>query len=342
MRILFIGGTGIISGASTRLALERGEELWLLNRGQRAPVPGARHLVADHRDSDAVRAALGNLTFDAVVNFVAYTPDDIERDLAVFSGRTRQYVFISSASAYQKPPQDWPITESSPLVNPHWQYSRDKIAGEERLLRAFRDHAFPVTIVRPSLTYDETMVPLALNAWQRPYTIVDRMRRGKKVIVPGDGTSLWTVTHSADFAVGLLGLLGQPRAIGQAFHITRDDAATWDILFAQTAAAAGAELRAVHIASDWLVACVPDWEGTLIGDKSQSGLFDNAKIKRFVPEFQPRIPFADGVARSIAWMDADPARRAVDEALDRQLDALIDAYEAGLAAARQRIGAGTV
>lgn len=267
-----------------------------------------------------------------MVDFLAFTPDDVARALDAFTPLAGQYVFISSASAYQKPPGALPVTESAPLENRHWQYSRDKIACEARLEGA----ALPVTIVRPSLTYDQTMVPLVLNAWTHPYTVVDRMRRGKKVIVPGDGSSVWTVTHSEDFARGLAGLLGNPDAYGEDFHITSDEWLTWDRLYALTAAAAGADFRPVHIASDWLVACVPEWEGTLLGDKIHSAIFDNAKLRRLVPDFVARIPFADGIRDSVAWCDADPARREVDAELDARHDALIAQYESARDAAAAR------
>ncbi len=240
MKVLFIGGTGIISSASTRLAAHRGIELTLLRRGQRAAeVPeNVRTIMMDVADEGAVAQALGDQVFDAVVDWVAFTPAHVERDIRLFRGRTRQFIFISSASAYQKPVGHYLITESTPLVNPYWQYSRDKIACEERLMKAYREEGFPITIVRPSLTYGETQIVLAVNSWQKSYTALDRMRRGKKVIVPGDGSSLWVVTNNSDFAEGLVGLLGHQQAIGHAFHITSDEVMTWDQLYAITARAA--------------------------------------------------------------------------------------------------------
>jgi nucleoside-diphosphate-sugar epimerase len=338
MRVLFIGGTGIISTASTELAVSRGFEVAVLNRGRTpAPLPpGVERLTLDIDDAAAAAAALAGRSFDAVVDFVAYTPAHAERDIRLFGGRTRQYVFISSASAYQKPPSDYLITESTPLANPYWQYSRDKIACEERLLQAWRADGFPATIVRPSLTYGETQVPLAVNSWARSYTAVDRMRRGKKVIVPGDGTSLWVITHNTDFAKGLVGLLGNQQAIGHAFHITSDEALTWNQYYALVAEAAGAEPRFLHIASDFIAACLPDKLGSLLGDKALSTVFDNSKIKRFVPGFQATTPFAEGIRRTIAWFDADPARRLLDEAANAAWDKLIDAYESGAAEAVRR------
>lgn len=328
MRVLFIGGTGIISTACTRLAAEQGIDLTVLTRGQRSvDLPaGVRTLTADIDNAPS----LGDGTWDAVVNFIAFTPRDIERDLQLFRGRTRQYVFISSASAYQKPVGDYLITESTPLVNPFWDYSRDKIACEERLMRAHREEAFPITIIRPSLTYGETQVVLAVNSWAKSYTAVDRMRRGKKVIVPGDGTSLWVITHNSDFAKGLVGLLGHARALGHAFHITSDEAMTWDQYYRITAEAAGVEPQLLHIPSDFIAACVPEKRGGLIGDKAVSVVFDNSKIKRFVPNYCATTPFAQGIRRTIEWFDADPARRQIDDEANAVWDKLITAYEQGL------------
>ncbi len=331
MKVLFIGGTGLISSACTQLAVERGVELFLLNRGSRPDVPpGAHQLVADIRDPEATARALAGQQFDAVVDWIAYTPDEIERAIALFRGRTRQYIFISSASAYQRPVGHYLITEDTPLANPFWDYARNKIACEERLLRAYRDEGFPITIVRPSLTYGDSQVPLVINSWQLPYTAVARMRQGKPLIVPGDGTSLWPITHNSDFAKGLVGLLGHQQAIGHAFHITSDEVLTWDQLYAATAAAAGVEAKLVHIASDFIAACLPDMAGSLLGDKVVSVVFDNSKIKRFVPGYSATTPFARGIERTIAWFDADSRRQQIDAEADRQWDRLIAAYEQGL------------
>jgi nucleoside-diphosphate-sugar epimerase len=336
MNILFIGGTGLISTACTRLALERGLEVTLLNRGSHPDLPaGATCLTADRRDQEATARALAGRRFDAVVNWVAYTPEDIERDLALFRGAARQYIFISSASAYQKPASSYLIREDTPLANPLWDYSRNKIACEERLLRAYREEGFPCTIVRPSLTYGDTQIPLAVNSWELPYTAVARMRQGKPVIVPGDGTSLWTVTHNSDFAKGLVGLLGHQQALGHTFHITADEVLTWDQIYAAVAAAAGVEAQIVHIASDFIAACLPEMTGSLLGDKSVSAVFDNSKIKRFVPEFCATTPFARGIEQTLAWFDADPARRQTDARADRQWDRLIEAYQQGLRSAQE-------
>lgn len=321
----------MISAACTCLAVERGIDLTLLRRRQRqASIPADVKTIAADIHDPACADALGGGSFDVVVEFIAYTLGDIERDLKLFRGCTRQYVFISSASAYQKPVPSYPITESTPLGNPYWQYSRDKIACEERLMKAYQDEGFPVTIVRPSLTFDETWIPLVINSSQKPYTIVDRMLRGQKVIVPGDGSSLWVITHSSDFAKGLVGLLGNPQAIGEAFHITTDEVMAWDQLYQTVAAAAGVEANIVHIPSDFIIACLPDQRGRLLGDKAVSAIFDNSKIKRFVPDYCATTTFAEGIRQSLAWFAADPARREIDAAANATWDKLIAAYERGL------------
>jgi nucleoside-diphosphate-sugar epimerase len=331
MRVLFLGGTGIISTASTRLAAERGIDLTLMTRGLRgANLPaGVKSVTADLDDPAGAARALADARFDAVVDWIAFTPAHIERDLQLFRGRTGQFIFISSASAYQKPATHYLITESTPLANPYWEYSRNKIACEERLMRAYREEGFPATIVRPSLTYGETQIPLAINSWARSYTAVDRMRRGKKVIVPGDGSSLWVITHNSDFAKGLVGLLGLEQAIGHAFHITSDEVMCWDQFYRITGQAAGVEPQLVHMPSDFIAACLPDALGSLSGDKSVSVVFDNSKIKRFVPGYCATVPFGQGIRRTLAWFDADPARRQIDEEANRQWDRLIEAWERG-------------
>ncbi|WP_420594163.1 SDR family oxidoreductase [Deinococcus sp.] len=325
MKVLFIGGTGIISSACSQLAAERGHELYLLNRGQsaRAVPEKAQVLHGDIRDADSVRRALGEHEFDAVVNWVAFTPGHVQSDIELFASRTRQYVFISSASAYQKPVGHLPITESTPLHNPFWEYSRQKIACEERLIRAYREDAFPVTIVRPSHTYDQTLLPM-----DGGYTVVNRMRRGLPVIVHGDGTSLWVLTHHRDFAVGFVGLLGRSAAIGDTFQITSDEWLTWNQIFAEVARAAGTEARMVHVPSEVIARHDPEWGAGLLGDKSHSVLFDNSKIRRFVPDFSPHIPFARGAEEIMAWYDVDPVRQVVDPALDALMDRIVAEYGA--------------
>ena len=335
MRVLFIGGTGIISTAYTQLAADRAIDLTLVVRGQHntSLPPSIKTLRFDVHDIPAASRALDGMQFDAVVDWIAFTTEDVERDLNLFRARTRQFIFISSASVYQKPQTHYLMTESTPIANPYWQYSRDKIACEERLLKAYRDEGFPVTIVRPSLTYGETLIPLAVNSWPKSYTIVDRMLRGEKVIVPGDGSSLWTITHNSDFAKGLVGLLGNEQAIGQAFHITSDEVMTWDQYYGIVAHAAGVEPKLVHIASDFMTTCEPELTGSLIGDKAVSVVFDNSKIRRFVPGFCATTRFEQGIRQSLAWFDADPARKQIDEQANVLWDKLIRSYEAGLDAA---------
>lgn len=341
MRILFIGGTGIISTASTRLAIARGLDLTLLNRGRRAPIAGSKQIVADVGQAAEARQALGDKHWDVVVDFISFTPADIEARLALFRDNVRQFVFISSASAYQKPVTDYLVTESTPLANPFWDYSRNKIACEERLMRAYREEGFPVTIIRPSFTYSETVIPLPMNSWPLPYTAVDRLRRGAPVIIPGDGTSLWTLTHNSDFAKALLGLLGHQASIGHPFHITSDEVLNWNQIHEAVAEAAGvAHPRFIHIASDFISACLPEEEGGLQGDKSNSIVCDNTKIKRFVPDFVATTRFRDGIKHSVAWYDADPSRRVIDHAANEKYDKLIAAYERGLAGARKDFGRG--
>ncbi len=337
MKVLFVGGTGIISSACVELALVRGLEVSVLNRGNRTAVAGARSIVGDINDLNTIRGLLGDEEeWDAVVDFTVFTPQEMESRIEAFAGRTAQYVFISSASAYQKPVRQYRITESTPLENPFWQYSRDKARCEEIVLAANASGRLPATIVRPSLTYGSTHVPLVMNSWQMPYTVVDRMRRSQPVVVPGDGSSIWTITHSSDFAKGLVGLLGNADSIGEAFHITSDEALTWDQFFLQTAAAAGvAEPKLVHIASDFIVACMPDKEGSLLGDKSVSAVFDNSKIKRYVPDFEATVSFAEGIRTSIENMDADESLRSIDHDWNRELDRLVAAYQSGLEVAKR-------
>jgi nucleoside-diphosphate-sugar epimerase len=324
MKVLFIGGTGIISSACSQLAVERGIDLYLLNRGQtsKRPVPeGAEVLIGDIRNPATVAEALGDMTFDAVVDWIVFTPDQVETDLELFRGRTEQYVFISSASAYHKPVRSLPITESTPLHNPYWQYSRDKIACEERLLRAYRQEDFPVTIVRPSHTYDKTLLP-----FRGRYTVVDRMRKGKPVVVHGDGASLWVLTHHRDFAKGFVGLLGNPRTLGEAYHITSDEALTWDQIFRIVGRAAGVdEIDIVHVPSEVINAYDAGWGAGLLGDKTYSVIFDNTKVKRMVPGYEATIPFVQGAEEIINWFDADSARQEIDDDWNMLLDKLVAA-----------------
>jgi nucleoside-diphosphate-sugar epimerase len=326
-RVLFIGGTGVISAACARQVVEAGSDLFLLNRGRTAarPVPDAAHvLTADVRDPQAVREALAGLEFDVVVDYLAFTPDQVRFDIEMFAGRVGQYVFISSASAYQTPPARLPITESTPLRNPYWRYSRDKIACEDVLVRAYRDEGFPATIVRPSHTYDHTSLPL-----QGGWTVIDRMRRGAPIVVHGDGTSPWTLTHHTDFARAFAGLLGEPRAIGDSFHITSDETLTWNQIAGILAAAAGAEPRIVHVPSDVVAALDPEWGASLLGDKAHPLVFDNSKIKSLVPGWAATVPFWRGAREIIAWHDADASRRLVDREIDAAIDQLVAEFDPG-------------
>lgn len=316
--ILYLGGTGTISAACVRRSVALGHEVSVLNRGgARRPLPPEVRLIqADIRDPASVRAALAGETFDVVAEFLAFTPEHIATDLDLFEGRTRQYVFVSSASAYEKPPRRLPVTESTPLRNPFWQYSRDKIACEDVLVAAHRERGLPVTIVRPSHTYDERLLP-TLGGW----TDIARMREGRPVIVHGDGTSLWTITHSDDFAVAFTGLLANPAAIGDAFTITGSHAPTWNQIYGWLADAAGvATPDLVHVASDTIAAFAPDLGPGLIGDKAHSMVFDNAKVTALVPEFRTTITFDEGARRILAFYDAHPDAQRADADLDVVFD----------------------
>jgi nucleoside-diphosphate-sugar epimerase len=324
LKVLFVGGSGIISSACSRLAVERGTELYVLNRGATThrPLPEeATVLRGDIRDQASMKTALGDLEFDAVVNWVAFTPEHVQADIDLFAGRTAQYVFISSASAYQTPPGRVPVVESTPLRNPFWQYSRDKIACEDLLMAAYRESGFPALIVRPSHTYDKTSVPFD-GGW----TAIARMRQGKEIVVHGDGTSLWTLTHHTDFAKGFVPLLGHPRTIGEAFHITSDDVLTWNQIAEALASAAGVEPRMVHVASDVIAAADPTWGAGLLGDKAHSMVFDNSKLRSVVPEYVATIPFEQGAREIVAWHDEDPSRQMVDARLDAVMDALVQTH----------------
>ena len=323
MKALFIGGTGNISSACVELALARGIEVTLLNRGTSGrPVPnGAQVVNGDIRDPQSVRAALGSRSFDVVAEFVAFTPEHIETDLELFRGRTGQYIFISSASAYQTPPAILPVTESTVLDNPYWEYSRNKAACEERLVHAYREEKFPITIVRPSHTYSAPYVPVE-GGW----TTIDRMLRGEPVIVHGDGTSLWTLTHATDFAKGFVGLMGNAHAIGESFHITSDEWLTWNQIHEILAAAAGVKPTLVHVPSDLIAAYDKAWGESLLGDKTHSFILDNSKVKRLVPDFICTTPFSCGAEEIIAWHMADPARQQVDETFNALCDRILQAY----------------
>jgi nucleoside-diphosphate-sugar epimerase len=323
IRVLFLGGTGVISSACARAAVGAGIELSVLNRGQtrHRPLPaGVTVLHGDAHDPASVQDVLAGRTFDAVVNWVAFTPEQVQADIEVLRGRTGQYVFISSASAYQTPPARLPVTESTPLRNPVWRYSQDKIACEDLLVRAYREEGFPATIVRPSHTYDKTLVPFD-GGW----TVLGRMRQGKPVVVHGDGTSLWTLTHHVDFAAGFVPLLGHARTLGEAFHITSDDVLTWNQIAGALAAAAGCTADIVHVPSDEIAAADPQWGAGLLGDKAHSLVFDNSKLRSVVPGYRAVIPFELGAREIVGWYDEDPARQQADPRLDAIMDKLVAA-----------------
>ncbi len=324
MKVLFIGGTGIISSACSEYAITKGIELYHFNRGKSfRKIAGVRNIEGDIRMKDEALAALRNHEFDAVVNWIAFVPEHIETDIQIFGGRTKQYVFISSASAYEKPPARLPITENTPLVNPYWQYSRDKIACENRLLSEYKSKGFPVTIVRPSHTYDKTLLP---TDWG--YTVIDRMRKGKKIIVHGDGTSLWVLTHHKDFAVGFTGLLGNKNAIGEAFHITSDELLTWNRIYGCIADTLGVERKFVHVSSDAIAKYDPEMGPGLLGDKAHSVIFDNTKIKSIVPEYKAGIPFSEGVKEIVSFYMENPSWQKTNPKIDRTLDTIIRKYGA--------------
>nr|WP_157242759.1 NAD-dependent epimerase/dehydratase family protein [Pseudarthrobacter sp. GA104] len=307
---MFLGGTGVISASAAERAVALGHRLTILNRGRSTrPVPeGAETLTADVRDASAVRDALGGRDFDAVADFITYTPDHAKASLDLFTGRTGQYVFISSASAYQKPPTRLPIRESTPLKNPFWQYSWDKIACEELFYQAYREQDFPLTVVRPSHTYDRTKIAM-VGGW----TDLHRMRAGLPVMVHGDGTSLWTLTHSMDFAKAFVGLLGLPQAVGESYTITSDEYLPWNQIYRLFARAAGvADPELVHVASETIAAHSPELGPNLLGDRSHSVVFDNTKIKSLVPDYCATIPFADGAREIVDWHDANPGLQVVD------------------------------
>ncbi len=332
MRVLFIGGTGLISSGCLAPTEAAGHELWLLNRGRSelsTGVPADRTIIADATNPGQLREALRGRSFDVVVQWIGFTPEHIEQDIVTFAD-AGQYVFISSASAYQKPPPgSWLITESTPLLNPYWEYSRLKIACEERLRAAHAGSGFRFTIIRPSHTYGPSHIPSMLS--EPSYTLVDRIRRGAQIIVGGDGTSLWTVTHNTDFASGFVGLLGHPGAIGEDFHITSEEALPWDRIYELIGAAAGAEPDILHVPTDALIAADPRLSGGLRGDKSPTTVFDNSKVRRLVPGFRASVPFSEGVKECVAWLDADAERQRLDPAANAFWDRVIDVYGDALA-----------
>jgi nucleoside-diphosphate-sugar epimerase len=326
MKVLFIGGTGNISTEVSKLCIKNGIDLYLLNRGnKKGLINGCNEIIADISNFTETDFALRSHDWDVVVNWIAFTKDDIENDLKLFEGKTKQYIFISSASAYEKPPSSPFITESTPLKNPFWQYSRDKIKCEETLNNAYKTHKFPITIVRPSLTYD-TVIPLPIGAWTE-YTTINRMKNGQKVIVHGDGTALWTIMHAQDFAKGFIGLLGNNSAIGEAFHITSDEVLTWNQIYEATANAVGKTANIIHIPTDFLAKYDAHLKESLWGDKAHSVIFDNLKIKKYVPRFEATISYADGIKKTIDWFEEDPERQTVNQNTNELIDRIISDYE---------------
>jgi len=333
MKILMIGGTGTISSAITRQLVAGGHELWLINRGNRnGDIPQEVRLVnGDINDhTDEVVAKLGDETFDAVCEFIGFVPEQVARDIKIFSGRTKQYVFISSASAYNKPVRQYVITEGTTLANPHWEYSRNKIACEELLMKAYREDGFPVTIVRPSHTYCERGVPLSVHGLKGSWQVLKRMMEGKPVIVHGDGSSLWTLTWNEDFARGFIGLLGNPQAIGEAFQIMSDESLTWNQIYQTVADALGVPFKPYYVASDFLAAVAPaayDFEGNLLGDKAATVVFDCSKLKRVVPGFCATTRFDQGVRYALAYLRNHPEAQIEDSEFDSWCDQVIEAME---------------
>jgi nucleoside-diphosphate-sugar epimerase len=326
VNVLFIGGTGNISASVSRLCVEKGIDLYLLNRGlSRISIPGTELIVGNISHKKNVQEILKNHEWDVVANWIAFTEDDVVRDFNLFKGKTKQYIFISSASAYQTQLGNPIISESTPLENPYWQYSRDKITCEKRLNKFHENENFPVTIVRPSHTYD-TVIPVPIGGWNE-YTIIDRIKKGKKIIVHGDGTSLWTITHANDFAKGFIGLLNNTNAIGETYHITSDEILTWDQIYNSVANATGIKPNIVHIASDLICSIEKSLTGTLLGDKSVSAIFDNSKIKSIVPNFKATIPFARGIKETIKWFESESKRMVINNQTDNMMDRIISEYE---------------
>jgi len=325
MKVLFIGGTGNISSASSRLAISKGIELFHLNRGiNKVEINGVKTILGDINNSASL-SELKAHNWDVVVNWIAFTAEDIARDIDLFKGKTKQYVFISSASCYQTPLSYPIITESTPLCNNLWDYSSDKIKCEDRLMKAYREAGFPITIVRPSLTYD-MVIPIAIGGFKE-YTTADRILKGKEIIVHGDGTSLWTVTHSDDFAKGFVGLLGLSQAVGHAFHITSDEILSWNMIYEILADSLGCKAKVVHIASDFICKTEPSYTGTLLADKAESVIFDNTKIKTFVPGFKAIIPFAEGIKRTLKWLDDNPEKKFIDPKENKRIENILKAYK---------------
>lgn len=325
MKALFIGGTGTISMSITRQVAQLGWDLTIINRGNKlANVPAEVHqLTCDINNESQILSLIGDQRYDVIADFIAFVPDQVQRDISLFEGKCDQYIFISSASAYQKPLSHYAITESTPLHNPHWQYSRAKIDCEELLIAQYRKTGFPVTIVRPSHTYADGSIPLSFHSPKGPWTELERMRRGKPVIIHGDGSSLWTVTHSMDFAKGFIGLMGNVHAIGEAVHITSDESLTWNQIYQSIGKALGVVPKIAHVATDTLVRLDPSLNGPLNGDKTHSVVFDNSKIKRLVPGFAATIRFDQGIKQSMDVLLKTPSLQEFDPDWDAWLEKVL-------------------
>jgi len=334
MKVLMIGGTGRISAAVSARAVAKGIDLYLLNRGTRDEFfpEGAKHIAADASDEEGLRAALKGMTFDAVVDWIGFLPEQAEKDIRVFADITKQFIYISSASAYEKPPGSFRTTEDTPLVNPFWQYSRDKIESERIFFDAYAKSGFPITVVRPSHTYGTTSLPMIFPGRKSPYSVIERMKAGKPIIVPGDGTSIWVVTHNTDFAKAFVALLGNEKAIGEAYHITDDTARTWDDIVLTIGRAAGLSPTLYHMSTDFLTACHPAVRPELVGDKINSVSFDNSKVKSLAPEFICTTDLEAGAKMTLDWFDRHPSQKLRDDDWENLCDRLIAAHEAGIKA----------
>lgn len=327
MKALFLGGSGLISSAVSSLAVARGWDLTLLNRGQRpAFTPeGVKTITCDMNDDQQMQALFQDCWYDVVVQWVGFGTERIEKDIALFKGKTAQYIFISSGAAYERPTKRYIVTEDFPLNNRFWQYGRNKRMCEDLLMEAYRAEEFPITIVRPSLTYGDTQIPFAMGSWSKPWSLVQRMIDGKPIVCHGDGLSLWTMTHNSDFAKGFVGLMGHPQAIGEAFHIVSDEVLTWDQIAEQIAAAVHVTPKIVHMSSDQISRFMPEKVGDLLGDKASSVVYDCSKLKRLVPDFVCTTPFAMGVRQSVQYFIDHPELQVIDEEWNAQIDALIEA-----------------
>jgi len=326
MRILFIGGTGNLSAECAALLHERGHEIVVLSRGRNAVPPGYRAIQADRKDAAAMRAGLKGAQPEVVINFLGYDLSDVQTDYELFNGVVRQYVFISSTVVYAKPPQRLPLTEDSPVGNAWWDYAQKKLACEQWLRQRQEEGGFPVTIVRPSHTYSQGWVPNPISSGS--YTFAARLEQGKPVFIHDDGESRWTLTAAADFAVGLAGLAGKTEAIGEAFHITSDEVLSWNQIYAEIAAAVGVKSpQIVKVPTEFICRVAPQMTGTLKGDKAHPGVFDNAKIKRLVPEFRCRMPFRLGVRESVRWLRGHPEQRNLKPEIDALIEEVIGAWD---------------